>query len=43
MHLSKNVPTIAIHMFFKNFEIPTKDEGYTEIITIQFEKSDVDL
>ena len=29
MHMSKNVPSIAIHSFFKNKEIPKLEEGFT--------------
>lgn len=32
MHISKNVPSIAIHTFFKRIETPKKDEGFTEDI-----------
>ena len=44
MHISKNVPSIAIHLFFKNKEIPKKEEGFTQdIIKVQFQKGDVDF
>lgn len=44
MHLSKNVPSIAIHIFFKKFEMPTKSEGFSEdIISVEFSKEDVDF
>ena len=44
MHMSKNVPSIAIHSFFKNKETPKKEEGFTQdIIKVQFQKGDVDF
>ena len=44
MHMSKNVPSIAIHTFFKKIESPKKEEGFTEdIIKIKFQKGDVDF
>ena len=33
-HLSKKVPSVAIHTFFKRFSIPTEKEGFTEIINV---------
>jgi bifunctional polynucleotide phosphatase/kinase len=36
-HMSKNVPSVCIHTFFKNHEMPRKDEGFTsDIIKIKF-------
>jgi hypothetical protein len=44
MHMSENVPSIAIHTFFKKIEFPKKEEGFTEdIIKIKFQKGDVDF
>ena len=38
-HFSGRVPKIAIHVFFKNFEVPEKSEGYDDIVTIGFVES----
>lgn len=44
MHMSKNVPSIAIHSFFKNKEVPKKEEGFTQdIIKVEFQKGEVDF
>jgi hypothetical protein len=34
-NLSKRVPTIAIHTFYKNFVEPSLDEGFQEIIKVK--------
>lgn len=31
-HMSKNVPSVCIHTFFKNHVPPSIDEGFTEDI-----------
>lgn len=33
-HLSKAVPSVAIHSWFKNHEKPSKDEGFCDIVTV---------
>jgi predicted kinase len=38
-HLSEKVPKIAIHMYFKNLEVPEMNEGFTDIVTIGFVES----
>jgi len=38
-HFSGKVPKIAIHVFFKNLEVPEKSEGYDDIVTISFVES----
>ena len=35
-HLSKAVPSIPIHSFFKNHTVPAVAEGFESIITINF-------
>lgn len=35
-HLSKAVPTIAIHIFFKHYEKPAPAEGFDSIHYIDF-------
>ena len=35
-HASKMVPTIALHMFYKNFQRPEVSEGFESIITVNF-------
>ena len=35
-HLSKAVPAIAIHTFFKNLQVPTVSEGFESVIKIDF-------
>lgn len=34
--MKKRVPDVAIHSYFKRFEQPTKDEGFTHIFTLNF-------
>jgi bifunctional polynucleotide phosphatase/kinase len=34
---SKNVPTVAIHTYWKKLEKPDKDENFEEIIEFDFE------
>lgn len=36
-YYSKNVPNVAIHRYFKNYEPPGIDEGFQEIIEFEFE------
>ena len=35
-HLSKKVPIIALHIFFKNLAHPSLNEGFENIITVNF-------
>ena len=35
-HLSGSVPAIALHIFFKNLEVPTREEGFEAVIEVQF-------
>jgi hypothetical protein len=36
-HMSKNVPNVCIHTFFKNHVKPEKKEGFTsEVIIIKY-------
>lgn len=35
-HMSKAVPAIAIHTFFKNYAEPTLAEGFESVLKIQF-------
>ncbi|KAL8011025.1 putative BRCT domain, HAD-superfamily hydrolase,subfamily IIIA, polynucleotide kinase 3 phosphatase [Plasmopara halstedii] len=32
----KNIPPVAIHGFYKNFVAPTVDEGFAEVVEVQF-------
>lgn len=34
-NLSKRVPTIAIHTFYKNYVEPSLNEGFQEIIRVK--------
>lgn len=36
LHFSNKVPKIAIHVWFKNLEVPEMSEGYDDIVTIGF-------
>jgi bifunctional polynucleotide phosphatase/kinase len=36
LYKEKQIPDIAIHVFFKNFTIPSIEEGFNEIINLQF-------
>jgi len=36
-HHSKKVPSIALHIFFKNLQPPTTKEGFEEVITVTFD------
>ena len=35
-HLSEKVPKIAIHTFFKKLELPSIEEGFDDIVTLNF-------
>ena len=35
-HHSKAVPSIAIHTYFKNMEVPTVSEGFESVVKINF-------
>ena len=35
-HHSGSVPVIALHIFFKNLEVPTKEEGFEDVIEVRF-------
>ena len=35
-HMSKSVPSVAIHTWFKNFEEPTTKEGFDDVVKIGF-------
>ena len=39
-HLSKSVPSVAIHTFFKNYTKPTISEGFESVETLEFEADD---
>ena len=34
--MSKSVPSVAIHTWFKNFEEPTTKEGFDDVVKIGF-------
>ena len=37
----KKIPKVAYNVFYKNFQKPSKDEGFKEIVEWEFEKRDV--
>ena len=42
-HISKSVPPIPIHSFFKNVEVPSaKKEGFTQVLSVTFQADTFD-